>query len=108
MPTTSSSKTALAFGVSIAALITIAMVIAGAFMLFPDKEAGRGGKPHAIECLDSMTIIVLDTSNEHHTCQNPEQKIEIYPAGRNKHDSPSVLVKCVCQRKEKLLTPSSF
>jgi hypothetical protein len=48
-------------------------------------------------CADSMTIIVIDTYNEHYTCDGPDQKIEIYPAGHNRYDHPMVLVKCVCQ-----------
>jgi hypothetical protein len=41
-----------------------------------------------------MSILVVGVANEHHTCEKPEQSIEVYPASGN-----NVLVKCICPRK---------
>ncbi len=46
-------------------------------------------------CLDSMEILTIYSQNEGYRCQNPDQMIEVWPAG----ESPTkVLVKCLCRK----------
>jgi hypothetical protein len=74
------------------------IIASAAFYATDRNKVVAVGEKHPDGCTDSIVLIVVDTSNEHYSCLDPLQKIEVYPAGMNKYSSPMALVKCVCPK----------
>lgn len=90
-------KTSIRSTVIIISIVSMMAVIILAVALASNKKTVSVERKQVTGCLDSMSIIVVATSNEHQSCEDPRQKIEVYPNGDNK-----VLVKCVCSRNDPL------
>jgi hypothetical protein len=61
------------------------------------KHATPEHSPKDDVCLDSMKMITTYVANEQATCERPDQRIEVWPAG-TANSRTLTLVKCICQR----------
>jgi hypothetical protein len=98
MPKTSTKATIIVLSI----LSMFGIIILSAALYAHNRPGQLGkiivGEKHSDGCADSMAIIVVDASNEHYTCQEPSQKIEVYPAGVTRYGGPMTLIKCICGR----------